>query len=125
MILIGDLYQLPPVVTREESEYFMERYTSPYFFASDIVSSGKFKFSFFELEMVYRQQDQHFLSFLNAIRIKNLTETTFDVLNQQVIGDDEREIAPGEMYLAGRNDVVDRINLQKLEELPGLAQVFR
>ena len=28
------------------------------------------------------------------------------------------------MYLAGKNDVVDRINLQKLDELPGEAQLF-
>ena len=124
MLLIGDLYQLPPVVRRDEAEFFRQTYASPYFFSSNVVTSGKFTFTFLELETVYRQQDQLFLSFLNAIRTKNLTTTTFDQLNQQGVRTDDWEIAPWEMYLAGKNDVVDRINLQKLEELPGEAQLF-
>ena len=59
-----------------------------------MVTSGKFTFTFLELETVYRQQDQLFLSFLNAIRTKNLTTTTFDQLNQQVVRTDDWEIAP-------------------------------
>ena len=34
MIFIGDLYQLPPVVTSEEKETFQAHYNSPYFFSA-------------------------------------------------------------------------------------------
>jgi superfamily I DNA and/or RNA helicase len=39
MILIGDLYQLPPVVSSTEKKFFEESYESPYFFSSKVVTS--------------------------------------------------------------------------------------
>ncbi|MDR2190648.1 MAG: AAA family ATPase [Candidatus Peribacteria bacterium] len=117
MLLIGDLYQLPPVVSSTERQFFTESYPSPYFFSSNVITSGAFKFTFHELEKVYRQQDQHFLDLLNGIRTKSLTDEMLDHLNQQIIPDQQREIAPGEMYLAGRNSKVDEINAQMLEKL--------
>lgn len=36
MLWIGDLFQLPPVVTREESVFFYSLYKSPYFFSSNV-----------------------------------------------------------------------------------------
>jgi hypothetical protein len=100
MILIGDLYQLPPVVSSMERKFFSENYASPYFFSSKVITSGKFKFTFHELEKVYRQKEQHFLDLLNGIRTKSLTDEMLDHLNKQVVPENQREIAPGEMYLA-------------------------
>ncbi|MDR0650621.1 MAG: hypothetical protein LBG59_04380 [Candidatus Peribacteria bacterium] len=40
-----------------------------------------------------------------------------DCLNKQVIAENQREIAPGEMYLAGRNAKVDEINALMLGKL--------
>ena len=37
MIFIGDLYQLPPVVTSTEREIFKTHYTSPYFFSANVL----------------------------------------------------------------------------------------
>ncbi|MDR3169467.1 MAG: AAA family ATPase [Candidatus Peribacteria bacterium] len=117
MILIGDLYQLPPVVSNAERKFFEENYASPYFFSSKVITSGKCKFTFHELEKVYRQKEQHFLDLLNGIRTKSLTDEMLARLNQQVIPENQREIAPGEMYLAGRNAKVDEINALMLEKL--------
>jgi ATP-dependent exoDNAse (exonuclease V) alpha subunit len=93
IILIGDLYQLPPVVTHMEKAFFTETYPSPYFFSSKVISSGNFKFIFHELGKVYRQKEQHFLELLQGIRTKNLTNTMLELLNQQVIEADTRDIA--------------------------------
>jgi ATP-dependent exoDNAse (exonuclease V) alpha subunit len=117
MILIGDLYQLPPVVSGTERKFFEESYESPYFFSSKAITSGKFKFIFHELEKVYRQKEQHFLDLLNGIRTKSLTDEMLNRLNEQVIPENTREIAPGEMYLAGRNAKVDEINTLMLGRL--------
>jgi hypothetical protein len=125
MILIGDLYQLPPVVTATEKKFFEEQYGSPYFFSSKAITSGKFKFIFHELEQVYRQKEQHFLDLLNAIRTKSLTDEMLDRLNEQVISEHQREIAPGEMYLAGRNAKVDEINALMLGRLKSPVVSFK
>lgn len=94
MILIGDLYQLPPVVKREEWQFFRERYPHPYFFASAVVRSGMFRFKYWELEKVYRQEDQHFLSFLERIRTKQLNAASLALINQQVISEADQQLPP-------------------------------
>src|SRR4030065_1897571 len=48
MIFIGDLYQLPPVVTGNEKEFFTTHYTSPSFF--DAIVMKELKIEFVELE---------------------------------------------------------------------------
>ncbi len=63
MVFIGDLYQLPPVVSRGEGESFSNTYDSPYFFSSNVMNQRQqamltvpFSFEFIELEKVYRQK---------------------------------------------------------------------
>jgi superfamily I DNA and/or RNA helicase len=94
MIMIGDLYQLPPVVTSTDKRFFEEMYGSPYFFSSKVVANRKFNFNFHELDTVYRQKDQIFLQLLNEIRTKSLTDEMLNLLNEQVVAENDREIAP-------------------------------
>jgi len=70
VIAFGDLYQLPPVVKKEEV-VFGTRYTTPFFFGSDIINRviGEDKFEVEVLEKVYRQTDQNFIKILNNIRV--------------------------------------------------------
>lgn len=55
MIFIGDLYQLPPVVTSKEKEIFNNYYKSQYFFSAKVFEN--FQMEYLELEKVYRQKD--------------------------------------------------------------------
>ena len=71
MIFIGDLYQLPPVVTGNEKEFFTTHYKSPYFFDATIMK--ELKIEFIELEKIYRQKDENFIAVLNAIRNNSVT----------------------------------------------------
>ena len=66
MIFIGDLYQLPPVVSGAEREIFRSHYSSPYFFSAKIME--QLDMEFVELEKVYRQKDNEFIRLLNTIR---------------------------------------------------------
>jgi hypothetical protein len=79
MIFIGDLYQLPPVVTSNEKHAFETLYKSPYFF--DAKSFDHDRFHFIELEKVYRQSDGNFIRLLNSIRNNSVGDAEFAELN--------------------------------------------
>ena len=82
MIFIGDLYQLPPVVTSAEKEIFSHRYSSPYFFSSQIFREPTFQMEFIELEKVYRQTEPDFIALLNSIRNRSCTDEDMERLNE-------------------------------------------
>ncbi len=68
VILVGDFYQLPPVVKSEEEERFIKsRYGGEFAFQTETWAKGAFKC--FCLKTVHRQgNDSLFLSILNHIR---------------------------------------------------------
>jgi len=73
MILIGDLYQLSPIVRNDEKQAFKSLYQTPWFFSSQAIeklfnSSKKSQLEFIELEKIYRQTDESFIRLLNNIR---------------------------------------------------------
>ncbi|KPK29767.1 MAG: AAA family ATPase [Nitrospira bacterium SG8_35_1] len=128
MIFIGDLYQLPPVVTSREKALFKELYKSPYFFSSPVFEkdlftgisgSKKFDMEFIELEKVYRQEDGEFLNILNAIRNNTVTDKDIQEINKRY--DPEYEEIPGDFYisLTTTNAVAESINIKKLAALKG------
>ena len=52
MILIGDLYQLPPIVRNAEKEFFETHYPSPYFFDAKVMHDNHFSIEMLELEKI-------------------------------------------------------------------------
>ncbi len=119
MIFIGDLYQLPPVVTSKEKEIFSLGYESPYFFSSRVFNHPDFCFEFVELEKIYRQSDEDFIQLLNAIRNRTVSEEDLERLNQRV--DPDFRPADDEFYitLTSTNDLAFAHNQEKLKALPG------
>ncbi len=122
VVLIGDLYQLPPVLTQREAPLFKKRYRSPYFFDSRAFREGEFEFV--EFERVYRQTDPVFLEILNAIRNNTVTDDHLELLNQRVIPDFEPE-GDFYVYLTPTNAAAERINEERLSKLPGHAVRYR
>ena len=64
MILIGDLFQLPPVVTSKEKKYFEDVYKGPYFFNSFALNNKKMNLRYVELSTIYRQSENKFIDLL-------------------------------------------------------------
>jgi len=121
MIFIGDLYQLPPVVTAAEREIFTHRYTSPYFFSGQVFKEPTFDMEFIELEKVYRQTEPDFIRLLNGIRNRSCTDEDIVRLNENY---QEDFVPPDDGFcitLTSTNDLAANRNLQKLDALPGLA----
>jgi ATP-dependent exoDNAse (exonuclease V) alpha subunit len=114
MIFIGDLYQLPPVVTSQEKDIFEAHYKSPYFFSA--LFFEKYEMTFIELDKIFRQQEDHFIRLLNAIRNETMTDEDMAFLNQRVKPDFESE---GYIYLTPKNSNADTINADKLGALKG------
>ncbi|MDD8027752.1 MAG: AAA family ATPase [Acidobacteriota bacterium] len=123
MVFIGDLYQLPPVVTPQEKALFEEAsgspYDSPYFFSARALADGGYPLEFVELEKIYRQSEAEFIRLLNAIRNRSVSESDLERLNARL--DPEFEPAEGEFYitLTSTNDQAFRRNRETLETLDG------
>jgi ATP-dependent exoDNAse (exonuclease V) alpha subunit len=116
MVFIGDLYQLPPVVTKNEKEMFSNHYETPYFFSADVINKYKFKYHFIELEEIYRQKDDNFIELLNAVRNNSATDEHFEYINRKVI-DEQFEEDQGFVFLTTINKAADEINAYKLSAL--------
>jgi ATP-dependent DNA helicase PIF1 len=125
MVFIGDLYQLPPVVTSREKEIFSGRYETPYFFSAKIFNEASFDMEFVELEKIYRQTDKDFIRILNAVRNGSVSEDDFEQLNSKF---DPDFVPPDEefyIYLTSTNDLAYRRNAERLDRLPGEAFTCR
>ena len=117
VVFFGDLFQLPPVVTRDpvESAYFQEYYETPYFFSAKIFQEPDFELEMLELRKVYRQESRHFLRLLEAVRINEIDYDDLEDLNERhlpAFGETE-----GYITLCTRNNTADRINQRELSLL--------
>jgi ATP-dependent exoDNAse (exonuclease V) alpha subunit len=81
MVFIGDLYQLPPVVSSQEREIFSTHYKTPYFFSAHVLKDNPPEI--IELEKVYRQRDEKFIALLNKIRNNSIEEADLKLLNSR------------------------------------------
>ncbi|MFH1245382.1 MAG: AAA family ATPase [Candidatus Omnitrophota bacterium] len=115
MIFIGDLYQLPPVVTPKEIEIFRQHYTSPYFFSARLFEG--FKLRFIELEKVYRQKDEDFIRLLNAIRNNSITDEMLGILNKRVQPSADNNAGTFTLHLTTTNQMAAEINSRHLGQL--------
>jgi ATP-dependent exoDNAse (exonuclease V) alpha subunit len=122
VVLFGDLYQLPPIVRREDQSFFEEIYATPYFFsASGFQKAG---FQRLELKNIYRQKKQRFQELLSRVRYKLLRTSDVVILNSRV-NPEACESSTDCITLTPRNDTADRINQMRLGKLKGKEVVYR
>jgi ATP-dependent DNA helicase PIF1 len=122
MIFIGDLYQLPPVVTSTEKAGFRLLYRTPYFYSARVFEN--LEMDFLELEKIYRQHDPEFIDILNAIRNKSITLEGLEVLNQRYDPDFEPPAGEFCVYLTTTNNLAADINSLRLKKLQGRLHTF-
>lgn len=127
VVMVGDLLQLPPVVTKDEQEAIAGLYRSPYFFSSKVFASltdGLYRqIKFFELKTIYRQTERDFIGILNRMRNKETTENDLRIINSRL--DETEEFQDGYIYLTAINEQADRINQYKLNEIEGQSIFFK
>lgn len=116
VIGIGDLYQLPPVVTTADKQTFLQRYKTPYFFSATSYKNlhAMDQIDFAELTTVYRQKDEKFVELLNAIRNRNISTEQLIKVNSRIINTPPPDDA---ILLTPINETADIINQTKLKKL--------
>jgi len=122
MILIGDLYQLPPVISGAERQIFRSFYETPYFYSARALDS--FDMEFVELEKIYRQHDDQFINLLNSIRNNSIAEDGLHLLNQRYIPEFEPSPDDFYVYLTTVNKLAEEINGKELAKLDGQLYTF-
>lgn len=119
LLLVGDIFQLEPVVKEEDRQLLQPFYSSPYFFNAKVWQ--QMPIVAIELRKVYRQTDEHFISILD--RIRNNTATSADMANLNSRCRPVQTNGIG-IILAARRDIVDYTNEQQLSELSGQPTIF-
>ena len=115
IVLFGDIYQLPPIVSSmEERHYFKTVYESAYFFSSNVWKELD-NIQFINLSKVYRQTDRAFINLLDDIRSGDIDYDTLADLNERSLV--ELEDDAGYIHLSPRNNTMQRINQNKLDLL--------
>jgi hypothetical protein len=122
LLLIGDLYQLPPVTKREEWSFLNRAYASPYFFDAQVIRRNPVLQV--ELTQVYRQTEPAFINILNDIRNNTIKETSLNLLNERYNPDFQATDDLNPIIITSHNAEANAINKQKLEELPGQEYTF-
>ncbi|MBQ8686344.1 MAG: AAA family ATPase [Alphaproteobacteria bacterium] len=114
IVAIGDLFQLPPVITREATQYYLSEYghQNTYFFDSNVYRRANFiKFGF---DFVYRQNDTSLLE--NLVRLRNNDTGALDFFNSLRIDDAERR--SNAVIITPFRAVAERINSTRLAQIP-------
>ncbi|MDR1406698.1 MAG: AAA family ATPase [Tannerella sp.] len=122
VILIGDTFQLPPIAQEPEWDILKRFYENPFFFSSRVIRENKPVY--IELKKIYRQKEQEFIDLLNRVRVNQVTQNEIKLLNSKfnpVFTPPESE---NYIMLATHNEIVNRTNLTKLEELPDELKIF-
>lgn len=123
VLLIGDVFQLEPVVKANDKEILNRAYESPFFFSAKVFH--QMELVSIELQKVYRQNDPHFIRVLDNIRTNQVNAKDLQLLNTRYGTIREEEDKQMHITLATRRDTVDRINQLKLDNLSGKKEVFK
>ena len=125
LLLVGDIFQLEPVIKEDEWRLMQPFYASAYFFSAKVWQ--EMELVSIELRKVYRQSDTRFIGLLDRIRQNQTTAEDLRAINERLDASPKKGKKEGALAitLATRRDTVDYINDQKLKELEGRSSVFQ
>jgi ATP-dependent exoDNAse (exonuclease V) alpha subunit len=117
IVVVGDLFQLPPVVrTEEEKRFFAKHYKTEFFFSALVFQ--KIDFLSILLEKVFRQKDDKTVEVLNKIRINEDHRDAVAYVNRNCYGiNQEYAHIERDITLTTVNYKAEQINNNKLRML--------
>ena len=113
VVAIGDLFQLPPVITRDAMEYYRTEYghDNAYFFDANVYQRAKFVR--YDFDLVYRQSDADLLE--NLRRLRNNDIGVLEFFNRCQISDTSRR--ENAVIITPFRAVAERINASRLAQI--------
>lgn len=122
LLLVGDIYQLEPVIREEDRQLLLPFYKSNFFFDARVFR--EMQLVSIELTKVYRQSDPLFISILDHIRTSQVGNADLALLNKRIGAELNHDDSKLSITLSTRRDTVDFINEQHLKQLPGEPTIF-
>ena len=123
LLMIGDVHQLAPVAKAEEWEVLAPYYDTTYFFGSHVLK--KAPYVCVELEHIYRQHDEDFITLLNKVRDNKMDVECVRLLNTCFKPDFKPKDGEGYITLTTHNYQADQINESKLAAIEEKPLIFR
>jgi ATP-dependent DNA helicase PIF1 len=121
IVLIGDVFQLSPVVSINETTYTEDHpYESPYFFSADVFRQSLPRVV--ELETIFRQKDDDFIYVLNRIRCGIATDDDLAEINKHLVDESPDDFV---ITLTSVNSIADQVNQLRLMELGSLSFMYK
>lgn len=123
VIVVGDFYQLSPVLNKKGGEYdaFKREFASEFAFDTD--SWKEAGFITVELNEIMRQNDAEFIDALNSIRVKDKNyHRSVDFLNKRAAKNDN--VTEDTIFLCSTNKDADTINQHNFDELEGEIKTY-
>jgi ATP-dependent exoDNAse (exonuclease V) alpha subunit len=114
VLMVGDLFQLPPVVTSSTEHLFRREYRSAKFFAAHCIQDSSP--TGVELTSPFRQKDEKLIRLLANIREGIEISNSVSEFNEGCVVTDKPPL--GAIHLAPRNKDVELINSKELAKLP-------
>lgn len=122
VLYIGDLFQLPPVISKEERKLLEPHYASEFFFDAHVIRQAPPVY--LELNKIYRQNEAKFIHILNNIRNNQVQPEDLERLHDYY----QPEFIPPKndnyITLTSHNAKADNINQEELAKLPGRSHAF-
>lgn len=123
MIFVGDMYQLPPVVTAQDKDALNALYAGPYFFNAHVMR--EFEFDLVELEKIFRQSENDFIGVLNAIRNNQVEHHHLETLCSRVMDPDTQLSSEDfSICITTTNRRASKINQHRLSLLGTESRVY-
>lgn len=114
IVLFGDLFQLPPVIKKNEEIILRQWYRGNYFFYSHALREVGFQIV--ELTKVFRQKDERFVNMLNRIREYQLLPMDIDDLSELRDNRESKDFNTQAIHICSLRRDADRINSQMIGE---------
>ncbi|MFD2201590.1 helix-turn-helix domain-containing protein [Shivajiella indica] len=122
VLMIGDLFQLPPIVKDYEWEVLGKFYKSMHFFeAHALKQSGMV---YIELDKIFRQKDDNFIKILNNLRENRVTEEDVKFLNRYYKTGDEIKNLEDTIIITTHNYKAEEQNIKELNNLKSPSHYF-
>ena len=121
LIAFGDLFQLPPVVS-EENTAFKLIYESPFFFSSQVAS--RVDIDLIQLTKIFRQKNNEFIDILNRIRNGSTTQNDIDSLNSRFKERIKYRDLDDNIVLTSTNYSANKINKLMMDRIDEPEQLY-
>lgn len=121
IVMVGDMYQLPPIIgSPEEKDMLKAEYGSEYFF--DALPLVSYPFEKRRLSVVFRQNDRKYIGFLNRMKRRALTENDYNVINGKTYYG--RKMDPLAPTVCSYVKTAEAYNDNSLRALPGEERLY-